>query len=113
MSTYLCAFVISDFDYLEKGIVKVWAQPNHVKQAEYALEIGNKSLEYFGKLFDEPYPLKKMDMIAVPDFDSGAMENWGAMLFRSSRMLYNPDESSDYAQQVIASVVVHECAHNW
>lgn len=77
MSTYLCAFIIADFVSLKNGSISVWTQPKYITQASYALDIGHKSLDYFNKLFDEPYHLEKLDMIALPDFAAGAMENWG------------------------------------
>ncbi|XP_044004939.1 uncharacterized protein LOC122850036 isoform X2 [Aphidius gifuensis] len=113
MSTYLCAFIIADFVNSKNGSISVWTRPEYIKQASYALDIGNKSLDYFNKLFDEPYHLEKLDMIALPDFAAGAMENWGLVTYKESRMLYSPDESSDSAQQTVASVIAHELAHNW
>lgn len=115
MSTYLVAFVVSDFASLvdQKNNFTVWARPNAIDQAQYALEIGPRSLEILSDLFDEDYHLEKMDMVAVPDFAAGAMENWGLITYRESRMLYDANESSAWSQQDVASVIVHECAHMW
>lgn len=83
MSTYLVAFTINDFVYRESktsvdGIVfRVWARPDAISQLEYATEIGPKVLQYFEKTFRMKYPLPKMDMIAIPNFGAGAMENFG------------------------------------
>lgn len=83
MSTYLVAFTINDFEYRESkmsvdGVVfRVWARPDTISQLEYATEIGPKVLQYFEKTFKMEYPLTKMDMIAIPDYSLGAMENWG------------------------------------
>ncbi|XP_063990680.1 putative aminopeptidase-2 isoform X2 [Diachasmimorpha longicaudata] len=115
MSTYLVAFVVSNFSSVSNthGNFKIWTRPEAVDQANYALDIGQKSIDYFSNLFNESYQLKKMDMVAVPDFSAGAMENWGLITYRESRLLYDPRESSDAAQQSVASVIVHECAHMW
>lgn len=86
MSTYLVAFVVSDFSSLEstpgRTKFRVWARPDAVHQASYSLDIGPKILDFFEKYFDVEYALPKMDMIAIPDFNSGAMENWGLVTYR-------------------------------
>lgn len=113
MSTYLIAIVISEFKYLEQDAFKVWARPAVVDRAAYALTIGTVALELLGNQFNQKYDLPKMDMVAVPDFMAGAMENWGLVTYRESRMLYDQKESSVLAQQAVASVVVHELTHMW
>lgn len=81
MSTYLVAYSINDFEYRESNvsdvIFRIYARPEAIAQVEYAKEIGPKVLKYFEKTFKVEYPLPKMDMIAIPDFSAGAMENWG------------------------------------
>lgn len=62
------------------AIFKIWARRDAIEQVEYAKEIGPKVLRFFEKTFKAPYPLPKMDMIAIPDFSAGAMENWGNAL---------------------------------
>ncbi|XP_014296929.2 putative aminopeptidase-2 [Microplitis demolitor] len=115
MSTYLVAFIVSDFKFNEdkKNNFKIWAQPIAINLTDYALQIGPKSLDYLSNLFNESYQLPKMDMIAVPDFSAGAMENWGLITYRETHLLYDKNESSDIAQQRIASTIVHECTHMW
>jgi len=119
MSTYLVAFVVTEFNsltqnsFLEKDGFKVWSKPSTINQTKYALTIGTSALELFAKKFNESYKLKKMDMVAVPDFAAGAMENWGLVTYRESRMLYDEKESSTKAQQNVASVIAHELAHMW
>src|SRR6185369_12226522 len=89
MSTYLLAFIVGDFEYVEKmttpnpllgrrgGIrVRVYTIPGKKHQAKFALDVTVKVLEFYEKYFDIPYPLKTLDMIAIPDFSSLAMENW-------------------------------------
>lgn len=113
MSTYLVAFVISDFSSVKIGNFKVWAKPAAIEQARYALTIGTQALAHFSKRFNQDYQISKMDMVAVPDFLMGAMENWGLVTYRESRLLYDANTSSDAAQQSIASVIVHELTHMW
>jgi len=93
MSTYLVAFVVSEFAHLESTpgdtTFRVWARPDAVAQASYSLDIGPKILEFFEQYFNVPYPLPKMDMIAIPDFSSGAMENWGLVTYRLTHIFFN------------------------
>lgn len=82
MSTYLIAFVVSDFDYLKNGNFAVWARHEAIPQAKYSLDVGPKLLKFFENYFQIKFPLPKVDMIALPDFAAGAMENWGLITFR-------------------------------
>lgn len=84
MSTYLVAYSINDFEYREAPIkmkddvkFRIWARRDAIEQVEYAKLIGPKVLKYYEEYFDIKFPLPKMDMIAIPDFSAGAMENWG------------------------------------
>jgi len=82
MSTYLVAFIVSDLDKLEDGNFRVWARHDAINQSRYSLSIGPKILRYFEDYFKIKFPLPKMDMIALPDFSAGAMENWGLITYR-------------------------------
>lgn len=126
MSTYLLAFIIGDFEYLEGitarnpslkkrgGIkVRVFTTPGKKHQAKFALECAVKILEFYEKYFDIAYPLPVLDMIAIPDFTSGAMENWGAITYRESALLVDENHSSLSNKQWIALVIAHEIAHQW
>ncbi|CAC5387007.1 ANPEP [Mytilus coruscus] len=118
MSTYLLAFIICDFKYtvnITKNNVeyRAWARPEAVDQTPYSLDVGVKILTYFEEYFDIPFPLPKSDMIAVPDFAAGAMENWGLIIYRETAMLYDPMESAETNKQKVAVVVSHELAHQW
>lgn len=118
MSTYLLAFIIGDFEYLEKkarnGVrVRIYTTPNKKHQAKFALECAVKTLEFYEKYFDIKYPLPVLDMIAIPDFASGAMENWGAITYRESALLVDEKHSSASNKQWVALVVAHELAHQW
>lgn len=82
MSTYLLAFVISDFEHISNGTFSVWARPEAISQSKYSLQIGPGILKFYEKYFNISFPLPKIDMIAIPDFSSGAMENWGLITYR-------------------------------
>lgn len=118
MSTYLLAFIVGDFEYLESKTnrnirVRVYTVPNKKHQAKFALDITVKVLEFYEKYFDIKYPLPVLDMIAIPDFASGAMENWGAITYRESALLVDENHSSASNKQWVALVVAHELAHQW
>ncbi|XP_038060244.1 glutamyl aminopeptidase-like isoform X2 [Patiria miniata] len=118
MSTYLACFIVCDFQYKEKlldtGVpFRVYAPPYQIDQVDYALEVGVNVTNYFEDYFDLAYPLPKLDMIAIPDFTSGAMEHWGLITYREVYLLYSDTESSEANKQRIAEVVAHELAHQW
>lgn len=113
MSTYLVAFVISEFESRERNISAVWTRPSYIEQTNYALDISIAALELLSNKFSQRYQLPKLDMVAVPDFAAGAMENWGLVTYREARLLYDEKESSAPAQQSVASVIVHELTHMW
>ncbi|XP_041459849.1 aminopeptidase N-like isoform X2 [Lytechinus variegatus] len=118
MSTYLLAFVVGYFDktemYTENDVrFRVWSRPEAVESTRYALDIGANITTYFEKYFDTPFPLSKQDMIAVPDFSAGAMENWGLIIYRETALLYDDKVNSASNKQRVAVVVSHELAHQW
>jgi puromycin-sensitive aminopeptidase len=118
MSTYLLAFIVGDFEYIEKKsnrgvVVRVYTTPGKTHQAKFALDVTVKCLEFYEKYFDIPYPLKTLDMIAIPDFQSLAMENWGAITFREIGLLVDENNTSTSSKERIAEVIAHELAHQW
>ncbi len=118
MSTYLLAFIIGDFEYIESktkhGVqVRVFTTPGKKHQAKFALDCAVKTLDFYDDYFDIPYPLPILDMIAIPDFTAGAMENWGAITYRESALLVDEDHSSIGNKQWVALVIAHEIAHQW
>lgn len=84
-----------------------------IDSAEYALNITGSILNYYERFFGVEYPLPKMDMIALPDFNAGAMENWGLITYRENAMLHDSYKASVLNKQRIATVVAHELAHQW
>ncbi|XP_069952144.1 aminopeptidase N isoform X2 [Cherax quadricarinatus] len=117
MSTYLVAFVISDFASMESNasdhvLFRVMARESAIQQADYSLLIGPETLSYFEEYFNVTYPLPKQDMVAIPDKD-GPMENWGLIIHRESTMLYDPAVSSTMDKKSVALTVAHELSHQW
>ncbi|KAJ8733133.1 hypothetical protein PYW08_001431 [Mythimna loreyi] len=113
MSTYLVAFTITDFKNMTNDKFSVWARSEAVKSAAFALEIGPKILKYLEEYYKIKFPLPKIDMIALPDFKNGAMENWGLLTFREISMLYEEGVSASTDKVHVATVVAHEIAHQW
>lgn len=118
MSTYLLAFVYGELEYLEattKGgtVIRTYATLDNVKHTQFALDCAVQTLEFYNDYFDIPYPLAKCDFIALPDFASGAMENWGAITFREQTLLVDPANTSLHLKQYVANVVAHELTHQW
>ncbi|KAH7681919.1 Peptidase M1 alanine aminopeptidase/leukotriene A4 hydrolase protein [Dioscorea alata] len=118
MSTYLVAIVIGLFDYVEgsttDGIkVRVYCQVGKSNQGKFALDVAVKTLDLYKKYFNVPYPLPKLDMVAIPDFAAGAMENYGLVTYRETALLYDKHHSAAANKQRVATVVAHELAHQW
>ncbi|XP_053377176.1 aminopeptidase N-like isoform X1 [Mercenaria mercenaria] len=118
MSTYLLAFIVCDFKYTADTTTtgvkyRAWARPESLNQTKVALETGTTLLTYYAEYFGEAFPLPKQDMIAIPDFAAGAMENWGLITYRETAMLYEPGVSSEANLQRVKVVVAHELAHQW
>eukprot|EP00835_Amoeboradix_gromovi_P000509 NODE_18_length_40692_cov_0.469183.p2 type:complete len:955 gc:universal NODE_18_length_40692_cov_0.469183:4551-1687(-) len=118
MSSYLVAFIISQFEstdtvYYNKIAVTVWTRQSMQYQGNYALLAAKTVLQEYTRLFDIEYPLAKLDLVAIPDFSAGAMENWGLITFRDTALLIDPDKSSNTNYQRVATVVAHELAHQW
>ena len=118
MSTYLLAFIVGDFEFLEKKsnrgvLVRVYTTPGKKHQAKFALDVTVQVLEFYEKYFNIPYPLNTLDMIAIPDFTSLAMENWGAITFREVGLLVDEIHTSVSTKELVAEVIAHELAHQW
>jgi len=118
MSTYLLAFVISELEYVEgktkdNVMVRVLTTPGKKDKAKFPLEVAIKSLEFYINYFKIDYPLPKLDLIAIPDFESGAMENWGLITYREVALLYDEKNSSAGIKQSIVHTINHELAHQW
>lgn len=117
VSTYLIYLGVGEFEYLTGKInkiqIRVVTTKGNKSKGKFSLELGKKLLTSYEKYFGIKYPLPKLDLIAVPDFAAGAMENWGAITFRETILLYDPKTSSTRTKQFIAEVISHEIAHQW
>ncbi|XP_075145643.1 aminopeptidase N-like [Haematobia irritans] len=119
MSTYLVAYTVNDFTYKESKVegsdivFRTWSRGGYIDQCDYAAEVGPSVLKYYEEIFGIPFPLKKVDEIAIPDFSAGAMENWGLITYRETALLFAPNISSESNKERIAEVIAHELAHQW
>ena len=119
MSSYLLAFVIGDLQKIsgktKNGtVVSVWSSKDHPKNnLQFALDSAIKSTEFFNNYFDTDYPLPKCDHVALPDFSSGAMENWGLITYREVCLLVDTKKTTTATKQFVALVIAHEISHQW
>uniref|UniRef100_A0A3P9I692 Aminopeptidase n=1 Tax=Oryzias latipes TaxID=8090 RepID=A0A3P9I692_ORYLA len=119
MSTYLLAFIVTDFsyNYLNQSnlLVRIWAQRIAIEQGhgDYALNLTEPVLHFYQKYYNTSYPLSKLDQIALPDFNAGAMENWGLVTYRDTALLFDPRLSSTGNKERVSTVISHELAHMW
>lgn len=123
MSTYLLAWAIGDFEYIEgftdrsyngkKVPVRVYTTKGLSKQGQLALDTATKIIDYFSEIFEIDYALPKCDLLAVPEFNAGAMENWGLITYRNTTLLYDEATSDSSYKAVVLEVVAHELAHQW
>ena len=116
MSTYLVFFGVGEFEITQDTKdprVRAVTLPGMKSYARFGLTFGRKSLAFSETYYGIPYPLPKMDLIAIPDFAFGAMENWGAITFRENLLLHYPDITSKSGEERICEVIAHEIAHQW
>ena len=117
MSTYLLAFVVGEFDYVQDMtkhgvLVRVYTPPGKSESGMFVLDCATRCLDLYDDFFGLPYPLPKLDMVAIPEFAMGAIENWGCVTYREVDLLIAEGASSSQKQRV-AIVVCHELAHQW
>uniref|UniRef100_A0A3P8VR49 Aminopeptidase n=1 Tax=Cynoglossus semilaevis TaxID=244447 RepID=A0A3P8VR49_CYNSE len=119
MSTYLLAFIVSDFVSIESRqnhlLIRIWGRKKAINngQGEYALNVTGPILQFYERYYNASYPLSKSDQVALPDFNAGAMENWGLVTYRETALLYDPLVSSIWIKKRITSIIAHELAHMW
>ena len=119
MSSYLLAFVIGELHKksarTKSGVeVSIWAIPaQNENTLDFALDIATRSIDFYDEYFGVKYPLPKSDHVALPDFSSGAMENWGLITYRESCLLADPELTPESSRRFIATVIAHELSHQW
>src|SRR5213080_2575205 len=117
MSSYLNVFVAGELDFIESRSgptqLRVITTKGKAELGRYALEASAEILKYYNDYFGMPYPLPKLDQIAIPGGFGGAMENWGGITYYESKLLFDPKSSSAETKQDIYEVLAHEMAHMW
>ncbi|KAM3514598.1 hypothetical protein MY11210_001704 [Beauveria gryllotalpidicola] len=123
MSTYLLAWAVGDLKYIEtltahehrgsKIPVRFYATAGLEQQGRFAIEEAAKVMDFFAKTFDIEYPLSKMDLVAIPEFSFGAMENWGLITGKANILIFDEKTSASTKKELISSIVSHEVAHQW
>ncbi|NWS71136.1 AMPN Aminopeptidase, partial [Crotophaga sulcirostris] len=119
MSTYLLAFIVSEFTYVQNYsgnvLIRIWGRPAAIAegQGNYALQKTGPILDYFERHYNTPYPLPKSDQVGLPDFNAGAMENWGLVTYRENSLLFDDAYSSISNKERVLTVIGHELAHQW
>ncbi|KAK5968803.1 Puromycin-sensitive aminopeptidase, partial [Trichostrongylus colubriformis] len=116
MSTYLLAVAVGEFKFVEgytKGNVRfrIWSRPAALSMTSHALNTGIACLDFYDHHYGIKYPLSKQDMLALPDFEAGAMENWGLITYRETQLLYDANIYSAGAKFAVSTTVSHELAH--
>ena len=118
MSTYLVAFAVGPLSVtptidVDGTPLRVVARPDRAHLSPFALDVAQFSLRYFADYFDRPYPGDKLDLVAIPDFAFGAMENLGCVTFRENALLVDPLTATQPELQRVVDVIAHELAHMW
>jgi len=117
MSSYLAALVVGNFEYIEGSVdgipIRVYSTPGKKEMGKFALDAAESIVGYYDKYFGIKYPYGKLDLVGLPDFSAGAMENVGCITFREVILLIDEKEGSVDLKKTIASVTAHEIAHMW
>ncbi|HEY5752017.1 MAG TPA: M1 family metallopeptidase [Chthoniobacterales bacterium] len=117
MASYLMAFCLGDFEFVESEVagvkLRILTTEGKAATGQYALESTKKILRYFNDYFGTPYPLPKLDQIAIPGGFGGAMENWGAITYNENYLLFDSKTSAETTRRNVFDIVAHEIAHQW
>jgi aminopeptidase N/puromycin-sensitive aminopeptidase len=117
MSTYLVAFLVGDFQCVSGGVddipIRVCSVPGMQDLGKFAVSAAEASIAFYDKYYGIKYPFGKLDLIGIPDFEAGAMENAGAITFRETALLLDDKTASVERKRGVAGVIAHEIAHQW
>lgn len=118
ISSYLYALAVGEFESskpVQAGSteIRIWHVPGKGALTDFGLEAARETLLRLEKYFDLAYPYEKLDLVAVPDFEFGAMENVGAVFFRETLLLCDPERATLSEKKRLAEVICHELAHMW
>ncbi len=117
MSTYLVALAIGDWQCLERTVdgvpIRVCAEPDKKQYGQFALEAAAQSVHFYNQWYGIKYPFEKLDMLAIPDYEWGGMENTASIFYRDTALLMDEKTASVFSKQSHATVVAHEIAHQW
>ncbi|XP_044518546.1 leucyl-cystinyl aminopeptidase [Gracilinanus agilis] len=117
MSTYLVAFIVGELKNMTQEtngtLVSIYTVPEKIDQVKHALDTAVKLLDFYQHYFEIKYPLQKLDLVAIPDIQAGAMENWGLITFREETLLYDNNTSSVMDRKLVTRIIAHELAHQW
>ncbi|HEY4678199.1 MAG TPA: M1 family metallopeptidase, partial [Candidatus Angelobacter sp.] len=117
MSTYLVALAIGDWQCLERTVdgtpIRVCAEPDKKQYGQFALEAAAQSVHFYNQWYGIKYPFEKLDMLAIPDYEWGGMENTASIFYRDTALLMDEKTASVFSKQGHATVVAHEIAHQW
>jgi aminopeptidase N len=117
MSTYLVALAIGDWQCLERTVdgtpIRVCAEPDKKQYGQFALEAAAQSVHFYNQWYGIKYPFEKLDMLAIPDYEWGGMENTASIFYRDTALLMDEKTASVFAKRSHATVVAHEIAHQW
>ena len=117
MSTYLVALAVGDWQCLERAVdgipIRVCAEPEKKQYGEFALEAAAQSVHFYNQWYGIKYPFAKLDMLAIPDYEWGGMENTASIFYRDTALLMDEKTASVFARRQHALVVAHEIAHQW
>jgi aminopeptidase N len=117
MSTYLVALAVGDWQCLERKVdavpIRVCAVPESKDKAQFALDVATHSIQFYNQWYGIKYPFGKLDMLAIPDYEWGGMENTASIFYRDTSLLLDEATASVFSRRAHATVIAHEIAHQW
>ncbi len=117
MSTYLVALAVGDWQCLERKVdavpIRVCAIPENKDKAQFALDVASHSIQFYDQWYGIKYPFGKLDMLAIPDYEWGGMENTASIFYRDTSLLLDEATASVFSRRSHATVIAHEIAHQW